>query len=112
MEVPNGPGWSPDGGNYWAKDNVLYWHDGDITKLGPGIAVRLGFPGSNDNGEDYSAWTDEHRAEVKAKFAADRAEYKRKQEEEEAVNEKLVESAKAKLTEDEFDAVVALGYDR
>ena len=31
---------SPDGGNFTAKDNVLYWEDGDISVLKPLDGVR------------------------------------------------------------------------
>lgn len=41
MGLPDGKGFSPDGGNGEVKKNVIYWDDGDVTDLNVGgIAVR------------------------------------------------------------------------
>jgi len=44
-KVDDGPGWSPDGGYFIAKDNVIYWRDGDISNLNNGGVIRI-LPGN------------------------------------------------------------------
>ncbi len=39
--VKDGRWWSPDGGWFTSKDNVLCWDDGDITNLNKGGAIRI-----------------------------------------------------------------------
>lgn len=41
MTLPDGPGWSPDGGRCWINDNVVYWHDGEISDLNEGGVIRF-----------------------------------------------------------------------
>lgn len=39
--LPDGEGWSPDGGRGMVKNNIIYWEDGDVTDLNVvGLAVR------------------------------------------------------------------------
>lgn len=39
--LPDGEGFSPDGGRGTVKNNIIYWEDGDVTDLNVrGIAVR------------------------------------------------------------------------
>ena len=108
-QLPQGPGWSPAGGEFWVRGNFIYWSDGDVgdLRLGQG-PCSVGF-GNYEGVEDFSAWTDEHRAEVKKSFAKRRDEWARQAAEAEAARIKLVESARKKLTEEEFLAVVAEG---
>jgi hypothetical protein len=41
MRLPDGPGYSPDGGRGEVKGNIVYWEYGDVTDLNvSGIAVR------------------------------------------------------------------------
>ena len=40
QQIPNGHGFSPDGGEFESKDGTLYWKDGTITILKPGEMVR------------------------------------------------------------------------
>jgi len=99
----NGPGFSPDGGNYWEKDGVLYWEDGDITVLGPNVWLRTM---DVSTGIDYSAWSDEERAAVKEKWRLKRIAAKDQYDAGWAECQRLVESAKAKVTEEEWDALI------
>jgi len=39
--VKDGPGWSPDGGHFVAKDNIIYWGDGDVSDLNKGGEIRI-----------------------------------------------------------------------
>ena len=58
------------------------------------------------SGEDYSAWSDEKRAEVKASVAQRRADEAKEQRRNSVVRKKLYDQAVAKLTEEELWAVV------
>ena len=51
--LPNGSGWSPDGGPFWKKGDFVYWSDGDITDLRDGGVFRT-MPGGYEHAEDYS----------------------------------------------------------
>ena len=68
MVLKQGPGWSPDGGKFWIDNDKIYWHDGDIDDISLPIRVMPGY--SHD--EDYSQWSDEHRAMVKAEWVEKR----------------------------------------
>ena len=109
MTLPDGPGWSPDGGEYWVKNDVMYWHDGDVTRLERGIAVRT-MP--IDHGHDYSAWNDEKRAEVAEEWRLKRLAYGDQRKARERDVERWVKSAKKKITEKEWDAIVESVCDR
>ena len=103
---PNGPSWSPDGGRFWRKDGKLYWSDGEITDDGGIMREMPTMPGVDySHYENYSEWSDEKRAEVKAKLAAERAELARLEKLEEDEIKALCISAKAKLTKEEYDAI-------
>ena len=39
--VPDGKGWSPDGGYFTSKDNIIYWDDGDVSNLNDGGIIRI-----------------------------------------------------------------------
>ena len=40
--IEDGRGWSPDGGWFTAKNNVLYWDDGDIADMNEGgLFIRV-----------------------------------------------------------------------
>jgi hypothetical protein len=105
--TPNGPSWSPDGGSFWRKDGKLYWEDGSITDDG-GMMREMPTPIPESEWhlyEDYSAWSDEKRAEVAAARKAEREQAKSAHDEWVAVIRALQASAKAKLTEEEYEAV-------
>lgn len=107
----DGPSWSPDGGEYWCKDRVIYWESGAVTdgsKSGKFVSVRSMDSGYK-SGINYSEWTDEHRAKVLAERTA-RCEAERQRryaEEAERIQsiKNKAESALAKLTDDEREAV-------
>ena len=106
MTIADGPQWSPDGGKLWAKNNVVYWEDGDVTDLnekGPFCCLRL-MPGGYEHNEDYSAWTTEHRAQVWAASQARYAAAQQAQEQSERRTSLLRASARLKLTPEEAEA--------
>ncbi len=98
--LPEGPGYSPDGGACWIRAGKIYWADGDVTNVGNGFIRYMPM----EEGEDYSAWTDEHRAKVKSESDAKREAYNREYEAEEKRVEALKESARLKLTDKEIEA--------
>lgn len=51
MHLPNGPGFSPDGGRFWVKGNLLYWKDGEVWDMTEGWVIRAMM---YDEGDDYS----------------------------------------------------------
>ena len=106
-ESNEGPGWSPDGGRFWRKDGKLYWEDGDITEDG-GIMREMPDlrPKSEwKEGENYSLWSDEKRAEVKAAKKAERDLYEKERADEFAKYKALCLSAKSKITREEYEAI-------
>ena len=52
MYLPDGPGWSPDGGKYWVNDNRVYWHNGVMLDLREGGVFRI-MPGGYEHSENY-----------------------------------------------------------
>ena len=71
MHLPDGPGWSPDGGYFWVKGDTLDWEDGATWDMNDGCVIRVGF--GPYECENFSAWTDERRAAALA-AAAERRE--------------------------------------
>jgi len=81
MRLPEGPGWSPDGGKFWVKGDLLYWHDGTIWDMRDGCIIRS----MHYDHDEY--------AKIKAEDDCYNAERTR-----------LRESARAKLTPEEIEA--------
>ncbi len=50
MAIKEGPGWSPDGGEFWVRDGYLYWSDGTRWDMTNGD-IRIGTASHNN---DYS----------------------------------------------------------
>lgn len=99
--LEDGPGWSPDGGQYWVRDGKAYWHNGDVTDLSKGLWFRT-MPFKHT--ENYSLWSEEERAARWAKTQADNLAYRNEEDRKEAVRRALRKSARAKLTDDEAEA--------
>jgi hypothetical protein len=102
-----------DWGKFVVKDGFAYFPDGDVYDMRVSQPARI-FPHDNRIDacpEDYSAWSDDRRCLEQAITQAERdadedariAYYTKR--------DALVEQAKAKLTEEEFDAVFELGRD-
>jgi hypothetical protein len=60
MKLPDGPGYSPDGGRYWVKGNLLFWSDGGIWDMNEGGLIRT-LPELGMHAENFSLWSDEKR---------------------------------------------------
>lgn len=113
--LPEGPGYCL-GGRYFDKEaGKLYWNDGTITELEDGVE-RFGW--AQPDGVRYSEWDDAKRAEVRAECERKRKEWEienerreREWQEVKSKHDALVESARAKLTPEEFEAVKEEGAD-
>ena len=101
-----GPGWSPDGGYFWVRGHEIFWEDGSIGDIttGKGVPCRVGI-GAPPTIEDYSQWTDEHRARVVAETKARRANWKKAEVRAWRKGGLLRDSARAKITKEEWDAI-------
>lgn len=103
-----GPGSSPDNGSFWRKGGRIYFEDGSVFD-DAGFVQReslFEIPESEwHKYENYSAWSDEKRAEVMAAKKAERDKYEAEVKVWEDEVRTLKASAKAKLTEDEWEAV-------
>lgn len=110
MKLPDGPGWSPDGGDFWVKGDLLYWSDGSIWDMRDGGMIRTMPDGPTPESEwhkyeNFSAWSDEKRAEAVAENMAKREDAKKQQDEEMARIKLLCISAKSKITQEEYEAI-------
>jgi hypothetical protein len=87
------------------RDGIYYFSDGEITDTktnGFWHVPAMSFPiAEPPESEWFSKWNDEKRRQVREKEIA--ASYE--------VRDKLVESAREKLTEEEFNAVLSEGRD-
>lgn len=101
--LADGPHWSPHGDYFWAKGGKYYWPDGDITDSPPCVTWDSGSDKSHV--EDYSAWTDKHRAKVKTEIAAQEAEIQRQAAEYVAKRDAIAKPIVDALTEEQIDAV-------
>jgi hypothetical protein len=98
-------GYSPDVGRYVRRYGRLYTEDGCVYEENEYTTIR-GMPLGAGAHENYAEWTDEQRARVLAAAKQTYEEYKKVKEAEHFARLKLVEQAKAKLTEEEYEAIV------
>ena len=114
MRLPDGPGWSPDGGDFWVNGDLLYWNDGSVWDMNDGGVIRT-MPGDpipeSEWGkyENYSGWSDEKRSALLAKAKADHDEMMAQDMSYQDEQDALIASAKAKLTTEEYGAVFDSG---
>lgn len=103
-------GFSPDIGKFVERDGKTYSEWGHV--YGSDACFRS-LPYGSDAHENYADWTDEQRSERLAKNVLEHEEYKKRRQAERDARQVLVDSAKAKLTEEEFSAVLqyAASYD-
>lgn len=109
--ITDGPNWSPDGGYFWKRDGKLFWEDGEITDVPQDQVIGFRLMPGHVHCEDFSQWTDEHRAEVKEAFRLRRETNRKMMALVEENRQRLVLSAKRKLTKAEFKAVLEEGRD-
>lgn len=101
--------YGPDVGQAVRRGGLLYTKYGEVL---PGNAVVRMLSCSSDGvDENYADWSEEYRRAVREAYATE--DRKRKAEEAECRGRRdtLVEQARAKLTEEEFDAVYDKGVD-
>lgn len=97
-------GYSPDIGRYVTRDGKTYSQWGHV--YGPDALFRSSMPYGADAHENYADRTDEQRAARLAKNVQEREEYEKQRKAERDARQVLVDRAKAKLTEEEFNAVL------
>jgi hypothetical protein len=105
-------GFSPDAGGAVIRGGVMYTEHGVVIPNWRETFIRwMPYSAQPSGTENYADWTDEHRQEVRSHAQAlyDRQEEKKAAET--RARQKIVDRAKAKLTEEEFDAIVAWAQD-
>lgn len=102
----DGHWYSPDGGSCFVKDGNIYWASGEVM---PNTGIRRMM--KVEHGEDYSQWSEEKRANVLAETIKKREAYEQQRQEYYIKQGLLIESARTKLTEEEFAAVFESGRD-
>ena len=95
------------------KDGLAYFPDGDIYDMRVTQPARWWphEPRIKSCEEDYSAWDDDRRCLEQAITQAERDSEQDSRDAYYAKRDKLVASAKAKLTKEEYDAVWEAGRD-
>lgn len=99
-------GWSPDIGSYVRREGQVYTEHGAIHH-GNAMFRSMGEKPTQEEGkENYADWTVEQREAVKNRLHAQQAQEDLHQSLKEQARDLLVASGKAKLTEEEFEAIV------
>jgi len=98
-------GFSPDVGKYVRRGRRMHTEYGHIYEAHEQTMIRSMpvVPGSHEN---YAEWTDEQRAHALAVVERSSEEHEKAEAAERSARLKLVEQAKAKLTEEEYEAIV------
>lgn len=96
-------GWSPDVGEFVRRDGKVYTEYGHVIDEATS-AFRVGF-GNPVPKENYADWSDEKRGQVCAYWQAFSAAREAEEKEQHEKRLKFVESAKAKLTPEEWEAL-------
>jgi hypothetical protein len=100
---------SPDIGRYVQRGGKAYSEHGRVYDL-PGAMFRS-MPSPHGSTPNYADWTDEERAAALSSARSAQEAAAASLAAQAAVRNALVESARQKLTPEEFDAVVNLGQD-
>ena len=96
-------GFSPDVGRFVLRNDLMYTEHGAVYTRAEQTWIRS-MPTATGE-ENYADWSDGKRAEVAAENARKYALQEEERKAARQAQELLVLSAKAKLTEEEFDAV-------
>jgi hypothetical protein len=99
-------GFSPDIGKFVIREGVTYSEYGFVYCQG---AIYRGMPCKAGAHENYADWTDTQRAEKMAQTEAKNDQMREEQKRRSDARKLLVEQARKKLTEEEFDAVLDYG---
>jgi hypothetical protein len=102
-----------DWGEFVVKDKLAYFPDGSIEDTTVNQPMRWWPPDPKIEAcaEDYSAWDDDRRCLEQSIAQAERDEIQAQHDAYYAKRAALVQSARAKLSEDEFDAIHEAGRD-
>jgi hypothetical protein len=103
-----------DWGEFVVKDGLAYFPNGDVVDTTICVPARWWpeDPKIESCAEDYSAWDDDRRCLEQSIGQAERELIEAEHDAYYATRAALVQSARVKLTEDEFDAVWEAGNDR
>jgi hypothetical protein len=99
--------YGPDVGQAVRRGGFLYTKYGEVL---PGNAPVRMLPCAAVD-ENYADWSEEYRRAVREAYAAEDRKMKAAEAERRAHRDVLVEQARSKLTEEEFDAVYWTGRD-
>lgn len=96
-------------------DRKIYWKNGTVEDYDGdpwSICLRgLSYADYIPPHHRFHEWSDAKRDAVKAVFARKRAKWEKEQQDKDEKLSKLMKAARAKLTEEEFDAVFYAGRD-
>lgn len=106
-------GWSPDVGRFVRREDTIYTEHGHTYVDGDGYAFRVGSMSDTPptDGENYADWSESKREEVIAMNRARTEKYEEEEAREVKKRNALVEQAKAKLTPEEYEAIVNFAQD-
>ena len=100
-------GWSPDIGRFVTRNEKTYTEYGCIYDQS---AIFRSMISNHASEENYADWSTEKREQALVQTEEKIKLQKDKEETEKKYRIKLIESAKMKLTEAEFNAILTVGY--
>lgn len=99
-------GWSPDIGSYVERGDHVYTVHGHVYPAGGMWRSSLSPSAETEN---YADWTDEKRAAVRVEAKARQAREEQERREEDERRARLIATSRAKLTDEEYEAVYTQG---
>jgi hypothetical protein len=96
-------GYSPDIGKFVTREGKMYSENGVVYESG---GMFRSMPREADSHENYADWTEKQRSEKFIEVFRRQEECEKQRDAERAARRILVEQAKQKLTEAEFQAVL------
>jgi Arc/MetJ-type ribon-helix-helix transcriptional regulator len=99
---------SPDVGRLVWRGDFLYTEYGEV--IPSNALVRL-MPSAHEQFDNYADWSETYRTAIREAFQAEARKAEAVRAEERAQRELLVDRARHKLTDEEFQAVYAKGYE-
>jgi hypothetical protein len=100
---------SPDSGYFVCRGGMIYWEDGEVWSVKKSREAIFRYMPVTSAPEDYSKWTKEKRDEVVKHYRVLQAEETLRIQADNDDRQRLVNSARSKLTEDEFNAMLEEG---
>lgn len=105
-------GFSPDIGKYVRRGKQYFTETGGVYEFSINSAFRtMDYGPIKPTQENYADWSETKRAEMQAACKAESEAFDKEKAELQKAQDVLVESARGKLTEEEFQAVYRSGYE-